>query len=190
MLYLIEIPHQTTTVTTSSHKYNCCILSKFHIKPQQPLRRAKIIKCCILSKFHIKPQHFSSANGIAYSCILSKFHIKPQLWRTRSFHRRSCILSKFHIKPQHVIGDDGEGNVVSYRNSTSNHNPGRTSIDPDPVVSYRNSTSNHNILILQVVSLMLYLIEIPHQTTTASLFIITIYLLYLIEIPHQTTTSD
>ena len=56
--------------------------------------------------------------------------------------------------------------VVSYRNSTSNHN---LSIPPYPierVVSYRNSTSNHNVWLSKATHKRLYLIEILHQTTT------------------------
>ena len=34
--------------------------------------------------------------------------------------------------------------VVSYRNSTSNHNFASSANSPAAVVSYRNSTSNHN----------------------------------------------
>ena len=57
------------------------------------------------------------------------------------------------------------------------------------VVSYRNSTSNHNIERDQFVALPLYLIEILHQTTTAGHVFINANSLYLIEILHQTTTS-
>ena len=56
----------------------------------------------------------------------------------------SCILSKFHIKPQHVINLYVSGDVVSYR----------------------NSTSNHNSQLIKHYAIELYLIEIPHQTTT------------------------
>ena len=56
--------------------------------------------------------------------------------------------------------------VVSYRNSTSNHNPSAPSIVGVFVVSYRNSTSNHNNLVDAVRIFWLYLIEILHQTTT------------------------
>ena len=56
----------------------------------------------------------------------------------------SCILSKFYIKPQPPERYPVEIFVVSYRNSTSNHN-GLVSMKKDlAVVSYRNSTSNHN----------------------------------------------
>ena len=57
---------------------------------------------------------------------------------------RRCILSKFYIKPQRSGSCRTEHEVVSYRNSTSNHN------------LYRNRTQR----------VRLYLIEILHQTTT------------------------
>ena len=77
-----------------------------------------------------------------------------------------CILSKFYIKPQPAALSPLLLYVVSYRNSTSNHNGGSRYSDWLEVVSYRNSTSNHNISILRGVSITLYLIEILHQTTT------------------------
>ena len=99
-----------------------------------------------------------------------------------------CILSKFYIKPQPYDEVLGQLNVVSYRNSTSNHNSSAPLNFPTAVVSYRNSTSNHNLLqefvnCERVVSYRnstsnhnmprpsarvssLYLIEILHQTTT------------------------
>ena len=78
-----------------------------------------------------------------------------------------CILSKFYIKPQLVR------NYYSY----------------SQVVSYRNSTSNHNIWIFFNFGEMLYLIEILHQTTTSYANWQKQFELYLIEILHQTTTS-
>ena len=79
---------------------------------------------------------------------------------------RGCILSKFYIKPQLNI---------------------ETSI-PITVVSYRNSTSNHNASRPIIWTIKLYLIEILHQTTTQSINGRMLILLYLIEILHQTTT--
>ena len=58
-----------------------------------------------------------------------------------------CILSKFYIKPQQRPSP----------------------VEISAVVSYRNSTSNHNISTLRSGSIMLYLIEILHQTTTSSM---------------------
>ena len=100
--------------------------------------------------------------------------------------------------------------VVSYRNSTSNHNSEVIRLSTAKVVSYRNSTSNHNLIPLysywvQVVSYRnstsnhnaksgnfalaaLYLIEILHQTTTRKEMDNLEKKLYLIEILHQTTT--
>ena len=78
------------------------------------------------------------------SCILSKFYIKPQRLRVGPLRRISCILSKFYIKPQLV------SSVVAAL----------------AVVSYRNSTSNHNSMARTALVGALYLIEILHQTTT------------------------
>ena len=82
--------------------------------------------------------------AITLSCILSKFYIKPQLMEVSSFPSARCILSKFYIKPQ------------------QGSSPGTARA----VVSYRNSTSNHNVAAHSLICLMLYLIEILHQTTT------------------------
>ena len=100
-------------------------------------------------------------------CILLKFYIKPQPSRHRGISVQSCILSKFHIKPQQNI----KAIVMCY------------------VVSYRNSTSNHNWLVVRRRPCVLYLIEILHQTTTCDRHIRVSHELYLIEILHQTTTG-
>ena len=121
---------------------------------------------CILSKFYIKPQPTEATYVMVDCCILSKFYIKPQR-RTRSFQPRpSCILSKFYIKPQHTSDRSRLPDVVSYRNSTSNHNSGIILPIVNSVVSYRNSTSNHNQARRNWKYKKLYLIEILHQTTT------------------------
>ena len=121
-LYLIEILHQTTTIGYSKIFLLSCILSKFYIKPQ-PLRFWSFRWC---------------------SCILSKFYIKPQPSFRLHYFSRGCILSKFYIKPQQ---QPQAGNIPR-------------------VVSYRNSTSNHNLFGTNVLYNTLYLIEILHQTTT------------------------
>ncbi len=79
--------------------------------------------------------------------------------------------------------------VVSYRNSTSNHNTIRGVSHGARVVSYRNSTSNHNPLSPTSLLPPLYLIEILHQTTTVQIRNDKGEVLYLIEILHQTTTK-
>ena len=79
--------------------------------------------------------------------------------------------------------------VVSYRNSTSNHNAVAALVFVLLVVSYRNSTSNHNIESDRFEQIPLYLIEILHQTTTRLVSACFDSPLYLIEILHQTTTS-
>ena len=66
----------------------------------------------------------------------------------------------------------------------------RIAADDCRVVSYRNSTSNHNGAEIKGVTVGLYLIEILHQTTTGSVAIHPAAELYLIEILHQTTTAE
>ena len=143
-LYLIEILHQTTTHCKCIQFTLCCILSKFYIKPQLLLTVLRKSWSCILSKFYIKPQHPSKVFARYQSCILSKFYIKPQRLCRCSSWPSGCILSKFYIKPQRVAGEGYSQAVVSYRNSTSNHNKTAAGFYRFIVVSYRNSTSNHN----------------------------------------------
>ena len=77
-------------------------------------------------------------------CILSKFYIKPQRWW--SIPLFLLVVSYRNSTSNHNRLADWRSRrlVVSYRNSTSNHNYGFNSFSSDAVVSYRNSTSNHN----------------------------------------------
>ena len=166
-----------------------CILSKFYIKPQQRVRHKIGHSCCILSKFYIKPQRPALKIDLAQSCILSKFYIKPQLLQS--------LPITF--------------SVVSYRNSTSNHNLWKVRRLPASVVSYRNSTSNHNCIRGQLPSgqscilSKFYIkpqrfgeLDLSNHGCILSKFYIKPQLhgyglarsgLYLIEILHQTTTG-
>ena len=146
---------------------SCCILSKFYIKPQLLASGLRLSKSCILSKFYIKPQLISCLCVLHLCCILSKFYIKPQPFRYYSQCHFGCILSKFYIKPQLKM----------------------TGRQIHEVVSYRNSTSNHNQELITDEMAALYLIEILHQTTTSLPLIASGLVLYLIEILHQTTTG-
>ena len=165
-LYLIEILHQTTTFTPASFILNSCILLKFYIKPQLWRFCSWFWYCCILLKFYIKPQLYDASGAVdevvsywnstsnhnlltnvlltTTGCILLKFYIKPQL--CPDIHRQcgSCILLKFYIKPQPVLLERFCSCVVSYWNSTSNHNSDTHIPTKQGVVSYWNSTSNHN----------------------------------------------
>ena len=124
---------------------------------------------------------------------------------------RGCILSKFYIKPQLVWHKRSLQHVVSYRNSTSNHNFSAPAIGSvllylieilHQTTTYSKGVRRRTMLYLieilhQTTTFVvygcfrqrLYLIEILHQTTTNAGFVHTFFLLYLIEILHQTTTS-
>ena len=80
--------------------------------------------------------------------------------------------------------------VVSYFNSTSNHNSSHIHRTNRRVVSYFNSTSNHNNRKKDMLRDWLFLISILHQTTTYFSLKTPGGVLFLISILHQTTTSD
>ena len=167
-LYLIEILHQTTTMSRSTSKATTLYLIEILHQTTTLVTLVLPLLGCILSKFYIKPQQAGGDKHRTQSCILSKFYIKPQPPLLNSRRPPRCILSKFYIKPQQCPDC-----LISFE-----------------VVSYRNSTSNHNSHLISSAFLLLYLIEILHQTTTAALVIVTGWRLYLIEILHQTTTSS
>ena len=100
-----------------------------------------------------------------------------------------CILSKFYIKPQPTSSSARNWKVVSYRNSTSNHNRSPASLPLCLLylieILHQTTTPAHH----RHLNVGLYLIEILHQTTTLRIWHIAWPPLYLIEILHQTTTS-
>ena len=149
----------------SDCSWQCCILSKFYIKPQRVASKSnsqavvsyrnstsnhnkifckKVVKKLYLIEILHQTTTPNTSKVSPIRCILSKFYIKPQPWRSRRGTTPGCILSKFYIKPQPPIRPVFYDEVVSYRNSTSNHNFVSEIGVHDPVVSYRNSTSNHN----------------------------------------------
>ena len=142
-----------------------CILSKFYIKPQHNSNRR--LSWQVVSYRNSTSNHNYRLRNEAQTalylieilhqtttivcvmkrrrrCILSKFYIKPQQRPPSVALSAGCILSKFYIKPQLQKGYVVQEFVVSYRNSTSNHNYRDTFNFVHSVVSYRNSTSNHN----------------------------------------------
>ena len=101
-----------------------------------------------------------------------------------------CFLFQFYIKPQLIEASYRPSDVVSYFNSTSNHNVFGGSFRPGQVVSYFNSTSNHNDSLDSFDQIELFLISILHQTTTKLQGRQFRPVLFLISILHQTTTRE
>ena len=143
MLYLIEILHQTTTLLLLVVLLLRCILSKFYIKPQPAV--ANIATANVVS-------YRNSTSNHNTKCAMKLFVV---LYLIEILHQTTtpspllgvppcCILSKFYIKPQLSRQKASCYRVVSYRNSTSNHNRPKLELRSPLVVSYRNSTSNHN----------------------------------------------
>ena len=190
-LYLIEILHQTTTFSQSISTRNGCILSKFYIKPQltgRTLNGFDVVSyrnstsnhnsgCDPSSPLYVVSYRNSTSNHnimrvlhdkfkvVSYRNSTSNHNLKPSHFGTKSVVSYRNSTSNHNCWPCHHEA----ARVVSYRNSTSNHNYFR-SVDVVPdVVSYRNSTSNHNPAGDDNIELLLYLIEILHQTTTQTI---------------------
>ena len=165
-LYLIEILHQTTTESRcAALQARLYLIEILHQTTTSIIAALSAFLLYLIEILHQTTTCAMRAN-LPTGCILSKFYIKPQLVRLLEFGVRRCILSKFYIKPQLNLSILQALQVVSYRNSTSNHNA-------VPELRLKNK---------------LYLIEILHQTTTPLQIIIQLFSLYLIEILHQTTT--
>ena len=166
-LYLIEILHQTTTLEPADPQSPSLYLIEILHQTTTVLCPFRELPPLYLIEILHQTTTFTLIVSLSYRCILSKFYIKPQLGRLYEFSCRGCILSKFYIKPQQ--------RMLPFNLSR--------------VVSYRNSTSNHNVRGLHLNSGRLYLIEILHQTTTRAFVLAKKQPLYLIEILHQTTTG-
>ena len=142
-----------------------CILLKFYIKPQLSFSAtspAGVVsywnstsnhnyrgkKRVVIALYLIEILHQTTTVKACRfrlrRCILLKFYIKPQPISFGSSVLHCCILLKFYIKPQPFEWYPVETFVVSYWNSTSNHNLLLLMFSPLLVVSYWNSTSNHN----------------------------------------------
>ena len=79
------------------------------------------------------------------------------------------LISILHQTTTRHADYTGRLGVVSYFNSTSNHNCLRFFHHETAVVSYFNSTSNHNKFRYIFIFLWLFLISILHQTTTSDM---------------------
>ena len=151
---------------------------------------------CILSKFYIKPQlstiDFEIASVVSYRNSTSNHNqIRRPAFRqsvvsyrnSTSNHncfadifRRTIVVSYRNSTSNHNTYDIDLTTkiVVSYRNSTSNHNLKKYKKSRKKVVSYRNSTSNHNLVGKVRIFVVLYLIEILHQTTTVESCVVSV----------------
>ena len=188
-LYLIEILHQTTTHCKCIQFTLCCILSKFYIKPQLAERSG--VPVDVVSYRNSTSNH----NRVPNHLYLQELYLIEILHQTTTlygilFLQVSCILSKFYIKPQRQGRTLSLGIVVSYRNSTSNHNTPAAVLGSSGLYLIEILHQTTTLWASHLNELALYLIEILHQTTTLGCQFRFILKLYLIEILHQTTTID
>ena len=165
-LYLIEILHQTTTdLSMFFPVVQLYLIEILHQTTTFAVHLQTFVELYLIEILH----QTTTAHAVSTtrrSCILSKFYIKPQ--PARAPRCRYVVVSYRNSTSNHNIPRPRllVRQVVSYRNSTSNHNIQAQWSNADTVVSYRNSTSNHNTPAAVLGSSGLYLIEILHQTTT------------------------
>ena len=121
-LYLIEILHQTTTYWLRiRRRVQLYLIEILH----QTTTRGRVEEVeCELYLIEILHQTTTVVTAIGWRPLLYLIEILHQTTTLRTLIRsmRRCILSKFYIKPQRVTLDFVLHTVVSYRNSTSNHN--------------------------------------------------------------------
>ena len=123
-------------------------------------------------------------------CFLFQFYIKPQLNERISAVKERCFLFQFYIKPQRESSCRRQHYVVSYFNSTSNHNDRSRLLHIKELflISILHQTTTGNAQVYG--NAWLFLISILHQTTTTEAPVPSASMLFLISILHQTTTED
>ena len=165
-LYLIEILHQTTTFMLITMLVpELYLIEILHQTTTRCAVADHFVELYLIEILHqtTTARRRSASNA---GCILSKFYIKPQ--QLTPYRQPGEVVSYRNSTSNHnfLLDDFCAIAVVSYRNSTSNHNSRRILLPATIVVSYRNSTSNHNTGAKLMKDSKLYLIEILHQTTT------------------------
>ena len=172
-LYLIEILHQTTTCSpVGSFLFTLYLIEILHQTTTVEDQFGISSRLYLIEILHQTTTRECSS-GSSYRLYLIEILHQTTTWTRKLVPGvPGCILSKFYIKPQQQRSSLFLLGVVSYRNSTSNHNKVVTRPLGGRVVSYRNSTSNHNMWKVRRLPASLYLIEILHQTTTSGLILI------------------
>ena len=122
MLYLIEILHQTTT--SRGENKRTCPLYLIEILHQTTTAHSPQDRPLLLYLIEILHQ---TTTLVRLLLILPSLYLIEILHQTTTPlppppYMRRCILSKFYIKPQQRPPSVEISAVVSYRNSTSNHN--------------------------------------------------------------------
>ena len=143
LLYHIWILHQTTTSPPCTRQSPCCIIFGFYIKPQPTSvipSPTTVVSYLDSTSNHNRPPETTEPTTLYHIWILHQTTTGCILTR----FSRSCIIFGFYIKPQR------RALLLRAR----------------AVVSYLDSTSNHNLITSMNLLNALYHIWILHQTTT------------------------
>ena len=166
VLYPLGFLHQTTTSTRRDRNH----IPLYHIWILHQTTTHNLFKLLRTLLYHIWILHQTTTFLLLYFCLFMLYHIWILHQTTTTVLRYPnyicCIIFGFYIKPQHIENAAKISNVVSYLDSTSNHN--------------RKELGQFGV--------WLYHIWILHQTTTRFAGAFLDHLLYHIWILHQTTT--
>ena len=122
LLYLIEILHQTTTIKQGAlHRVRLYLIEILHQTTTWGQIYSASSSLYLIEILHQTTTNLLSKMGKFKLYLIEILHQTTTVKLRGSFLRR-CILSKFYIKPQPFQCSAGIDRVVSYRNSTSNHN--------------------------------------------------------------------
>ena len=135
-----------------------------------PAEDASNPKCGMVLDFGVLKRIVSEeiVSRFDHALVLRASESGEEFFRVLAERFGNVVTVGYQPTCENMLGDF----VVSYRNSTSNHNVKDICAKQKAVVSYRNSTSNHNWKPRRTRHDTLYLIEILHQTTTSGLILI------------------
>ena len=144
-LYLIEILHQTTTVLQNA-PMSPLVVSYRNSTSNHNKSLVHGIAGVVVSYRNSTSNH----NYDGVEVLESELYLIEILHQTTTAHKALWddltlyLIEILHQTTTYNLGGVATAPVVSYRNSTSNHNPTFFGGTVEIVVSYRNSTSNHN----------------------------------------------
>ena len=187
------VPYQYSTSNRNKFLPPITKLSLFliNILHQTATSRVSWKKALMLFLINILHQTatFRAPSPPVISCSLSIFYIKPQPGKAGDRRYRRCSLSIFYIKPQ-LPGWSTDTQLIPYQYSTSNRNHNTYFFKTPKVVPYQYSTSNRNRTFVDLQGILLFLINILHQTATRRCCSCCWSMLFLINILHQTATNQ
>ena len=165
-LYIFYILHQTTTCCLSVCQRQCCISFISYIKPQPAtngVTERDVVYLLYPTSNHNRNLHPMRQQWVVYLLYPTSNHnlgYLPRYWYWVVYLLYPTSNHNLGYLPRYWYW------VVYLLYPTSNHNQGIRDVLFDEVVYLLYPTSNHNLAVTFLISSMLYIFYILHQTTT------------------------